>query len=163
MRELANTDGLTGVYNKVAYSQLAQDMDELIANNEIEPFGLAMIDLNWLKNTNDEYGHDVGDKALIKLSEVMTTVFKNSLVYRVGGDEFIVVLCNEDYKNADKLVKAFNKEIDHLSKKSIPEDERVSAAIGYAAFDPNEDRCVDDVFKRADKAMYKRKNTMKKQ
>ena len=163
MRELANTDGLTGVYNKVAYSQLAQDMDELIADGEIEPFGLAMIDLNWLKNTNDKYGHDSGDKVLIKLSEVMTTVFKNSLVYRVGGDEFIVVLCKEDYKNSHKLIKAFNKEIDLLSDKDIPVSERVSAAIGYAIFDPKEDRCVDDVFKRADKAMYKRKNTMKKQ
>jgi diguanylate cyclase (GGDEF)-like protein len=79
-------------------------------------------------------------------------------VFRVGGDEFVVILKNDDYDKVRSLVTTFNTTIDEVSvDMSINPWERVSAAIGYAIFDSSRDNDVEDVFKRADKAMYARK------
>ena len=161
MTAIANRDSLTGVGSKTAYDAEAEKINAQIKNKEKLFFGIAMIDLNYLKNTNDEFGHFAGDEALIKLSNLICLVFKHSPVYRVGGDEFIVLLRGKDYENRDKLIEKFNKAIySSINDKKIPEQERVSAAIGLSIFIEG-DSSVHDVFKRADKAMYLRKHEMK--
>ena len=162
MTELANKDALTGVRNKAAYNAEVALIDQDIKNGKIVRFGIAMVDLNYLKLINDKYGHNDGDAALIKISNLVCTIFAHSPVFRIGGDEFVVILKNADYKRADKLVKEFNKKIDSLRKDDdLLPAEKVSAAIGYAIYDETTDTCVDDVFNRADKAMYQRKHWMK--
>ena len=163
MEELANKDALTGVYNKIAYNSAVEEINNEIANGGRRVrFGLVMIDLNYLKSINDDYGHDAGDNALIKLTEFIVTSFAGSPVYRIGGDEFVVILRGKNYTNAEKLIDVFNKKIEEEYKnKDLPDAERTSAALGYSSFDPENDKCVDDVFKRADKAMYARKHRMK--
>ena len=162
MALLANKDSLTGVQSKTAYDTKVEEINEKIKNKEKLAFGIAMIDLNYLKNTNDEYGHDAGDESLIKLSNVICLTFQHSPVYRVGGDEFVVILSDGDYENADKLITEFNERIqDSINNKKTPLYKRVSAAIGYSKFDSKKDKCVDDVFKRSDQAMYMRKRDMK--
>lgn len=161
MTELANQDGLTGVKNKIAYNQVCKIIDEKIAGGESGAFGIVMIDLNYLKNTNDEYGHDVGDKALIKLVKVIKSVFAHTPIYRIGGDEFVIILRRGDYTQSSKLINLFNNRMKNINKGEAEEKNKISAAIGYAEFDPNTDKCVDDVFKKADKAMYDRKHQMK--
>lgn len=162
MADLANKDGLTGVQNKVAYNR---EVD--IINKQIEEdkeglsFGIAMIDLNYLKNTNDEFGHDAGDSALISLAEIICNVFKHSPVYRIGGDEFVIILRGRDYVISNKLIKRFNDRIETTMTDKDAKSSIVSAAIGYSSFNKETDTCVDDVFKRADKAMYERKRQMK--
>ena len=123
-----------------------------------------MIDLNYLKNTNDEFGHFAGDEALIKLAHLICLTFKHSPVYRVGGDEFIVILENEENEKADHLIAEFNERIqDCIDNNKLPNYERISAAIGYAEYQEGVDTCVDDVFKRADQKMYQRKHEMKEE
>ncbi|MBO4703637.1 MAG: diguanylate cyclase [Bacilli bacterium] len=162
MTALANRDSLTGVQSKTAYDTEASFVNDKIANKEEISFGLAMIDLNYLKATNDKFGHDVGDEALIKLANIICLVFKHSPVYRVGGDEFVVILRNEDLLNHDHLIEEFIIRMKHASNnKHLQIEERISAAIGYSEFDKEQDKSVDDVFKRADKAMYKHKKEMK--
>ena len=162
MTELANKDALTGVRNKVAYDREVEEIDKKIASGEDIKFGIAMVDLNYLKHINDDYGHNSGDSALIKLSNIICAIFAHSPVFRVGGDEFIVILKNRDYNNSAKLVKEFNNKIEELNEdEELLPAEKVSAAIGYAFYKPKEDTCVEDVFKRADQAMYKRKWEMK--
>ena len=162
MAELANKDALTGVRNKIAYDNVVNGLNEKIAKQEPLEFGLAMIDLNYLKVINDDYGHDAGDHALVKLCNIICTIFAHSPVYRFGGDEFVVLFKGKDYAEVNELVAEFEEKIDDLGKDHdlLPE-EQVSAAIGYAAFEPGKDSCVDDVFKRADAAMYVRKRQMK--
>ena len=163
MAILANKDGLTGVKNKGAYINEIERINADIAHGEKTEFGIAMIDLNYLKNTNDEFGHDAGDEALIKLTNLICETFKRSPVYRIGGDEFVAILRKNDYVNADKLIKKFNDGLVQAQvDANVPDSDKVSAAIGFARFDPNTDKSVDDVFKRADKAMYNRKRDMKK-
>ena len=162
MTELANKDALTGVRNKVSYNNMIRGLDDKIKDGRITEFGVAMVDLNYLKNINDDYGHDSGDAALIKLCGIICAIFAHSPVYRIGGDEFVVLLRNKDYENVDILVEVFNDKIQELDEDDgLKPMEKVSAAIGYSKFDPKKDTCFDDVFKRADKAMYERKRRMK--
>ena len=161
MTELANTDALTGVRNKTAYDKDAQDIEKAVGNGETD-FGIAMIDLNFLKFTNDTYGHESGNDAIVDLSAVICEVFAHSPVYRIGGDEFVVVLKGNDLENVDALTEQFNEIVSkRYSDASLDPWRRISAAIGYAIFDPKSDVYVADVFKRADHAMYDRKKAMK--
>lgn len=163
MTELANKDGLTGVRNKVAYDKVVNRLNGEIKEGKVENFGIAMVDLNYLKVINDQYGHDSGDIALIKLSNLICTYFAHSPVFRVGGDEFVVILRNNDLHRVDKIISDFNEKIKELDEDSdLKPEEKVSAAIGYAKYDASIDKNVDDVFKRADQAMYNRKREMKK-
>ena len=162
MTVLANRDSLTGVKSKTAYDSFVAFENERIIRNEARKFGLAMIDLNYLKDTNDNYGHDAGDAALIQLAHTICLVFKHSPVYRVGGDEFIVILKNEDFANHEALITEFKERIDSInSNQNLQTQERISAAIGYSELDQEKDKCVDDIFKRADKEMYTHKKKMK--
>ena len=162
MTELANKDALTGVRNKASYDREVKLLNEKISNKEDIKFGIAMVDLNYLKTINDDYGHNSGDSALIKLCNLICTIFGHSPVFRVGGDEFVIILKGKDYNNSTKLINEFNTKIDGLNEDDelLPE-EKVSAAIGYSKYKVKEDTCVDDVFKRADQAMYVRKREMK--
>ena len=162
MAEIINKDALTGVRNKTAYNRIMKDIEDKIEAKEPVEFGLAMIDLNDLKVINDKNGHNAGDIALIKLSTVICGIFVHSPVFRVGGDEFIVLLQNVDYKRIKKLVAEFNLKIEELQEDEyLTLEEKASAAIGYALYNPKIDKSVNDVFKRADEAMYQRKREMK--
>ena len=162
MTELANKDALTGVRNKIAYNELVKELNREIKVNDKLKFAIVMIDLNYLKLINDDFGHDNGDQALIKLCNIICNTFAHSPVFRVGGDEFVVVVRNQDYRNIDKLVAKFNDEIYLLSlDKDLTRPEQVSAAIGYAIYSNEIDNNVESVFKLADTAMYERKHYMK--
>ena len=161
MAELANKDALTGVRNKTAYDNKIEKLEALVANGYTE-FGLAMIDLNYLKRTNDTYGHEAGDAAIVGLCGVICAVFNHSPVYRVGGDEFVVILQNHDFEKARELTDEFKARIDAVRNDyHLPPQERISAAIGCAVFDPETDSSVIDVFNRADRTMYEHKRAMK--
>ena len=162
MSILANKDPLTGVQSKIAYHAQAEAITDAISQKKAVDFGVAMIDLNYLKSTNDEYGHNSGDESLIKLANMICLTFKHSPVYRFGGDEFIVIMKGEDYKHSKELIEEFNERIqDSINNKSVPLYKRISAAIGYSAYDKKKDTSFEDVFKRADQAMYIRKHEMK--
>ena len=160
MDRIANVDALTKVRNKRAYDEKAAQLDEDLRTGEITDFGIAMIDLNNLKHINDNYGHDKGDIAIRKLCGMICTIFKHSPVFRIGGDEFVVVLEGNDLQNIDALMQRLDQE---MAKNNAVADlepwEKNSAAVGYARYRAGDS--VETVFKRADKAMYARKIEMK--
>jgi diguanylate cyclase (GGDEF)-like protein len=161
MEALAVKDSLTGIGNRRAYEEEARKVNVEIAEG-LREFGIAMIDLNYLKIINDTYGHERGDIAIKMLSSVTCDVFKRSRVFRVGGDEFVVLLKTGDYLSVEKRIKEFDERILSLREDELRKPwERISAAIGYAIFNENTDKTVDDVFQKADKAMYDRKAAMK--
>ena len=163
MQALAVKDSLTGVRNKTAYDYEVKKVEADLTDG-FSDFGLAMVDLNFLKRTNDTYGHEKGNISIRRLCNLVCEVFEHSPVFRIGGDEFVVILRNRDYRNVDQLIVSFN---DHLAKlqndSTLQPWEQISAAIGYAKFDKTVDKTVEDVFKRADKAMYDNKVAMKAQ
>ena len=162
MTEIANKDALTGVRSKTAYDADAAEIDHALQAGEYVNFGIAMIDLNDLKVINDVYGHANGDIALIKLSNLICAVFVHSSVYRVGGDEFVVIVRNAEYRKVKAAIDEFNGKIAFLQDdEDLPPAERTFAALGYATYDPKLDTCVKDVYNRADHAMYAHKHEMK--
>ncbi|MBR6917756.1 MAG: diguanylate cyclase [Clostridia bacterium] len=161
MTRLAKKDALTGVRNKKAYDDEASALDSYIDSGSAE-FGVVMIDVNNLKSMNDEHGHDKGDKYIITNCEAICEIFDHSPVYRVGGDEFIVIVKKYDYNNIEALAEKFNERVDRdIANESLDPWDKVFAALGYALYDKTRDKNVEDVFKRADAAMYERKREMK--
>lgn len=161
MHELAHKDALTGIRNKTAYDKEIKKIEWELADGQTK-FGISMIDLNFLKRINDTYGHEKGDIAIKKLCSLVCTVFEHSTVFRIGGDEFVVILKGRDYEGIERLVREFNTEIEAMQEDNTLEQwEKVSAAIGYALYEEGKDDSVENVFKRADEAMYNRKLEMK--
>lgn len=159
LKYIADRDALTGLMNKRAYFEKEESLNEEIRKGKAT-FGVVMIDLNDLKVANDSLGHEKGDNLIVSISNIIKEVFKDSPCYRVGGDEFVIIVEEEDYHNLVNLEKAFVKKIEESQK----EDVSVSAAIGSAKFNTSlGDNNVEDVFKRADKAMYENKKKMKEE
>ena len=161
MTMLAYRDALTHVGTKVAYNNTANSLEKDISDKIISAFAIAMIDLNDLKIVNDNYGHANGDLYISGACHIICNIFRHSPVFRIGGDEFVVILKNSDYEKRQELVeeaiqKFTESEID-MSKEPW---ERYSVAIGIADYTNGD--TVDSVFKRADKLMYQNKLNMKK-
>ena len=159
LRRYANIDSLTGLRNTTSYTSWSAEFNKGIENKQVD-LGMVVLDLNNLKKTNDEYGHGVGDELIVTAAKVISEVFQRSPIFRIGGDEFLVVLENEDLENREKLFKQFELKCSNTfinGNVNIP----VSIAFGFAKFDPDKDVCLKDVFKRADDAMYENKRKAK--
>ena len=159
----ANRDALTSVRNKGAYDIFAQKLQERLDDGaeDAQEFALCMFDCNDLKAINDRYGHDKGDLYLKAACALICRVFQHSPVFRIGGDEFIIVLQNSDFTAREELLRRFDSEAAATRAALLSEWERVSVAKGVAVFDPALDHSVDDVFRRADAGMYQDKKQMK--
>lgn len=159
LRFFANRDSLTGLRNTTSYKSWVAEFDREIASKTAN-FGVVVFDVNRLKETNDVYGHDVGDKLIVSVAKVISDVFKRSPVFRIGGDEFLAVLRHGDLEDCEKLfiqldLECANTFVEENSK--IP----ISIARGFARFDSEKDLHFNDVFKRADYAMYENKRKSK--
>ena len=150
-------DALTGVYSKHAYVDLENDIETKIANSSMSEFAVMVFDLNDLKVTNDTYGHEAGDKYLVDSTKLISDIYKDVPIYRVGGDEFVAVLLGTDYDKRDKLLKEFNKQIDE----NLKNHNRVIVSAGLAIYNPEKDTTLLKVFSRADREMYNRKEELK--
>ncbi len=156
MKEALFKDSLTGVKNKSAYSNTEKKMNALIKENICEDFSVFVFDLNDLKKINDNFGHDEGDKYIRSGSSLICKTFKHSPVFRIGGDEFACILKDSDYENRVQLKKQIREQIEYNKRHGC-----VVIAVGSADYLPNEDTCLLDVFKRADKEMYEDKSRLK--
>ena len=154
-------DSLTSVGNKSAYLKAAAELDSKIGTDGLA-FGIAMLDVNFLKSINDTYGHSVGDDYIKGCCKKICGAFKHSPVFRIGGDEFAAILLGEDFEKRNELIaavrEAFEKSYGDSSQKPWL---RYSAAVGMAEFSVG-DKSVEEVFKRADQAMYAAKVEFKK-
>lgn len=157
----AHRDGLTGVGNKSAFMDKEIEINhEIISGNA--NFSVAVFDVNKLKVTNDIFGHMAGDKLLSTVSAHLSASFVEADIFRIGGDEFVVILKNEDSTNCDALMTRCIEGMKNLSLEGYPEC-RVSCAYGASQFDAKIDHQLSDVLRRADKEMYKNKAITKKE
>ena len=124
-------------------------------------FGVLVADINNLKQTNDTLGHDAGNQLIIHASRLLGGTFRYSPLFRIGGDEFVVILTGKDFENYRSLLK-------HLDDASLQETLNVdgtefflSLARGVAIYNPSIDTTFNDVFHHADHAMYMHKQAMK--
>ncbi len=153
---LAYTDPLTHIKNKHAYVEMEEKIDKLIAKDEIKEFGVIVFDLNGLKQVNDTLGHDAGDKYICDSVGVIEKYFGEENLYRFGGDEFVVILQNENYEKRKSLFASFNHQIDE----AVDSDKPIISA-GMSIYRRGQDNTYRAVFSRADKLMYSRKEYLK--
>ena len=159
--ELAIKDALTGIRNKAGYDKEIEKLKKEIESGNTK-YGVAVVDLNDLKKINDGCGHDKGNIAIKNLCKIVCNIFEHSPVFRIGGDEFAVVLKGHDYDCAAELTERFNAEMDKIKRdEGLEPWDKTSAALGYALYTRGLDFVYEDVFKRADEAMYARKKEMK--
>lgn len=157
----AYRDTLTGLQNRTAYYEYCQALDKRIAEGTAD-FSILMADVNFLKRMNDTYGHDRGNEYLKNAVDLIGRVFGTETVYRTGGDEFVVVMDGEEQRKAEDLISQFKAGVAWCqADPDLQPWQRVSAAIGIAAYDKSMDTCTEDVLKRADAAMYQDKVAMK--
>ncbi|MBR4718728.1 MAG: response regulator [Lachnospiraceae bacterium] len=156
----ANTDGLTGVKNMNAFELSCGRIDVEIESGEDVHFAIVVCDVNGLKETNDNIGHDEGNKLLINSCRLICHTFAHSPVFRIGGDEFTAILRNDDYDNRETLVSGLMQQMTAENYKPM-DVMNVSFAVGMAEYDPATDSNCNDVFKRADAFMYEHKKTIK--
>ncbi|MCR4647426.1 MAG: GGDEF domain-containing protein [Oscillospiraceae bacterium] len=153
---MAQQDALTGIRNKHAYVQAETEMDDLISKQQAPPFAVVVCDVNGLKKVNDTQGHSAGDAFIKSACKIICDTFKHSPVYRIGGDEFVVLLKGSDYANREALMAALNAQQEENRSKGL-----VTVAAGVSVFETGSDLHMQDVFERADDAMYQKKADMK--
>lgn len=156
-------DALTSVRNKGGYDHYIREMqDQLDMQGEQMEFAIGVFDCDNLKIINDNYGHDKGDIYLKSSSHLICHIFQHSPVFRVGGDEFSVILQNKDYEDREELLGLFRKGEKELYEAGQNPWEQVRITYGLAVYDPTNDTSVNDVARRADQIMYENKRLRKK-
>ena len=148
LRKKAERDALTGLLNRQAFEQLKSQL-----RISSEHLAFLIIDVDVFKSINDNYGHDVGDQALIKVARLLDENFRKvDYVLRIGGDEFAVIMekTGPDKKPIIRSkIEAINEILQH------PEDEAVfpkySVSVGIAF---SEKGFSDDLFQQTDQALY---------
>lgn len=161
-QEIASTDALTHVKNDIAYTAMRTRLNNEIKEKKIQEFALVFCDVNGLKTVNDTLGHEAGDAYIQNGCRIVCEVFDRSPVFRVGGDEFIVVLQGADYQNRKEKFELLHERIREAEKIEQIEAGRASLAAGMADYQPLTDMDVRDVQGRADAAMYLEKGNKRR-
>ena len=156
-KRMARFDELTGVRNKNAFKEFSEFINRSLKEKKDYRFGIIMCDMNDLKIINDTRGHNVGDESIQRTSRMICDIFVHSPVFRIGGDEFVIILTGNDYNNRESLIENL-KEESFLNKRTRSGP---VVACGMAVYEPNTDDDFTKVFERADKAMYENKKEVK--
>lgn len=151
LREKAEKDALTGIMNRGAFDQLRAGLKA-----KPIPICLLLIDVDVFKSINDTYGHEMGDRALKRVADLLVNTFRSTdYPARIGGDEFAVIMTDVDSDSRESIAKKAEEmnEILQRGEKGLP---KFSLSIGIAfsriGFD-------DGLYKKADKALYHVKET----
>ncbi|MBR0365559.1 MAG: GGDEF domain-containing protein [Clostridia bacterium] len=153
---LAVIDDLTGVKNRNAYVKHEQDIDNALEEDKDTNFAIIVLDINNLKQVNDTQGHKAGDSLLREASSLIREVFDGNEIYRIGGDEFAVILTGDACKERTELINKFRARVaENICKGGVV------VASGLAEYMSDVDENAEAVFDRADAAMYKNKNDLK--
>ena len=155
-KALALKDAMTGVNNKYGYAKKEKILDRMIDDDMIEQLALVVFDVNGLKFINDTQGHKAGDEYIKSACRMICTYFKHSPVYRIGGDEFVVVMDGDDFPRRADILAALNREVEDNVGTG-----RVVVSAGMADYNRGDDVSLHEIFQRADKLMYKRKKQLK--
>lgn len=151
-------DGLTGVGNRLAYESRIKNLNRAVKGNDNIAF--IMCDLNDLKGVNDHLGHDIGDKYIRTAAEILQKSFPTGEIFRIGGDEFIVLLKDMGPEGIKKGIAAVKSAMDAYSDTcQFP----AAIASGFAFYHPDQDVRLESTVSRADAYMYKNKKKMKNQ
>ena len=155
-RSASLRDPLTGVRSKLAFTEEEKKIDDMIAEDQQEPFAVAVCDVNGLKEINNTKGHKAGDQIIVEACRMICNQFKHSPVFRIGGDEFVAILQRADYRERESLIEDFIK---HNADNACGDG--VVIACGVADWREGLKESFEAVFERADERMHENKNSLK--
>lgn len=155
LRLLALTDDLTGFYNRRGFLILAMQQLKVSRRNS-QPMLLFFIDVDHLKKTNDQYGHDEGDALLLRSSAALNNTFRESdIIARLGGDEFAILAAEGEDRSCDAIVRRLDTAIKDVNAQGgITE---LSMSVGVARFNPENPVSLAELLTEADCDMYRHK------
>lgn len=156
--ELSITDGLTSLYNRRYFNDIALSVvEDTVRENDI--FAFVLLDVDNFKKYNDTYGHQEGDNALINISKILKKTFKRSkdLVFRLGGEEFGVLISAKTKDDVTKLVEKARESIEFLGIEHLqnPPYDVLTASFGVRVIGSNSQNMeLESIYKEADDALY---------
>lgn len=149
----ATTDSLTGLLNRRHFFTLAEEAREKLQFDS-KPVTVAMIDIDFFKQINDEYGHNTGDKLLKKVANAIKTCFtEQSLVCRFGGEEFAILIPDKTESEAFDHLQQVRQKVSDTKLTTPSGDVSVTVSIGLSEVE-NQERTLDNALSRADKTLY---------
>jgi two-component system cell cycle response regulator len=159
LQHLASHDPLTGLKNRL---NLENDLENLIIHHAQHhiPFAVAMIDIDWFKRVNDNYGHDVGDRVLKEIAKILTENIRGEdSAYRAGGEEFVIIFNRIDERTAIQKIEALRQLIE---KNPVDfSDQSLNVTISGGLYHPAWKKAdsVQWILKLADEALYEAKRS----
>lgn len=157
-KQLAFKDGLTDIYNRMAYNEEVQLLSKNPADNQ--NLICVCVDINDLKKVNDSLGHLMGDRMIQQTAYLLNTTFcKYGKVFRIGGDEFIALLYNLKEDTLIELLRVMYNEVKQYNNTHTP---TISFSVGYELLKNVKNRDIKECFRRADMKMYAEKEAFKK-
>jgi len=147
---LGTHDVMTGLFNRAYFEETIQKLE----HSRKDPVSIIVLDLNYLKKTNDTLGHQAGDKLIRRLAEVLTAAFNNGqIAARIGGDEFAIILPRTEEAETAEFIKQIHALMEINNK--YYREPILSISIGAATSQPGMN--MERVIQLADDAMYKNK------
>lgn len=165
LQVIALTDYLTKLPNRRhIYAQAAKYFQQALKHQS--PFSVIIFDADHFKKINDNFGHELGDRALMTIANAGRTLSGNKdLVGRIGGEEFLILLPNTDATGALALAHQLQNHISRLSAQNLPAELKLTVSAGVATLEPQnntedayQDKDFATLLKRADNALYEAKN-----
>lgn len=153
----AYTDSLTKLNNRLSYFERVKAINSRIKERTEEDLIVLIYDMNGLKDINDTYGHEFGDLALVYSANLVKEVYGEENVYRIGGDEYVIIL--ENIKQSELALKdaEFDKKLKEFNKTKTELKSAISLSRGSASYNKLADKEFIDVFRKADRTMYRNK------
>lgn len=157
---MSRYDSLTELYNRHYFREmLNKTLNKAKLLDEV--FVICVLDLNNLKSINDTYGHDAGDRILIKFASIFKTeIGKKAILGRTGGDEFTVIFINKNKEQVINIISKISKVLKNHSFDLDGDTIEISFAYGLSEFSGDSDD-VNELLRIADKRMYEKKRIMK--
>jgi diguanylate cyclase len=150
-------DTLTGVRNRLSYDEILEQELSRYARYH-EAFSYALLDIDHFKRINDEYGHNAGDKALQIVAQMMArNIRKTDFLFRIGGEEFVLILPKTPLENAAPLVEKIRKSVGESNFHFKQQKVNISLSAGLSCM--REEDSAESIYERADKALYQAKNS----
>ncbi len=158
LSELVHTDTLTGIANFRFFIQaLGQEMERTRRNGQ--PMGLVMVDIDFFKRINDSWGHEVGNRALVHIAQLMRqSVRKFDIPCRYGGEEFGIILPGTDLAGSMELAERMRKIIEASPLTVGDKDLFMTASLGIQVYYAGQADTPEDLVKKADEYLYQAKN-----